>query len=170
MSKNLQKVQDMLDGEGTGKIQVGVGDQESKTERKVGDRWVDSDGIEWEQKNGYYSKISKIERGIFSKQCKDCERNCDLNKRDLDTWKRMNRCFYCQIDFESMLKTREIGENNNKHYFWVKLQQLRRWESIDKELEQMVDDIHRYRNAEDKPFDKSVVNAMANANIEEGKL
>tara|TARA_R100000008_G_scaffold53635_1_gene32597 strand:+ start:16 stop:522 length:507 start_codon:yes stop_codon:yes gene_type:complete len=168
MGKNLQKVQDMLDGKGTGKIQSGY--TPDKVNRKIGDRWTDSDGIEWEQKDGYYSKVSKIERGIFSKQCKDCERNCSINKRDLDTWKRMNRCFYCQIDFETMLKTREIGESNNKWFFWVKLQQLRRWDAIDNEMDQMIDEIHKARKLKDNPFDKSVVNAMANANLEEGKL
>ncbi len=47
MGKNLQKIQSMLEGEGTGKIQVGVGDQESTPDRKVGDKWTDSDGIKW---------------------------------------------------------------------------------------------------------------------------
>ena len=167
-SKNLQKVSDMLDGTYGGKIQSGY--MSTEETHKVGDIWTDSDGKKWEQKNGYRSKVTKINIGIFSKQCKDCKRNCSLSKRDLDTWKRMDRCFYCQIDFESMLKTREIGEHNNKHYFWVKLQQLRRWDAIDKEFEQMIGDIHRYKNAEDKPFDRSVVNAISNANLEEGKL
>ena len=91
ISKNLQKVQDMLDDKHERKIQSGYLPTEET--HKVGDRWFDSEGREWEQKNGYYSKVSKIEHGIFSKQCKDCEKTCDLNKRDLDTWKRMNRCF-----------------------------------------------------------------------------
>ena len=47
-SKNLQRVQNMLDGNYSSKIQVGVGDQESTTIRKVGDKWTDSDGVEWE--------------------------------------------------------------------------------------------------------------------------
>ena len=56
MSKNLQRVQDMLDGNYQSKIQVGY----SKTEkqRKIGDRWTDSDGKEWEQRDGYISSVS----------------------------------------------------------------------------------------------------------------
>ena len=70
MSKNLRKVQDMLDGNYKNKIQVGY----SKTEqiRQVGDKWTDSDGVEWEQKNGYKYKIPTMPSvGLFSKQCKD---------------------------------------------------------------------------------------------------
>ena len=72
MGKNLQKVQDMLDGNFQSKIQVGY----SKTEerREIGDRWFDSDGKEWEQKDGYISSVSKTPaRGIFDKVCKDCD-------------------------------------------------------------------------------------------------
>ena len=49
MSRNLQKVQDMLDGNYQTKVQVGYGDQEIE-HHEVGDRWTDSDGIEWEHK------------------------------------------------------------------------------------------------------------------------
>ena len=65
MSKNLRKVQDMLDGNYKNKIQVGY----SKTEetRKVGDKWIDSDGVEWEQKEGYIFKVPTTPNvGIFS--------------------------------------------------------------------------------------------------------
>ena len=50
MGKNLQKVQDMLDGNYKNKIQVGYSSQDEH--RKVGDKWVDSDGNHWEQKKG----------------------------------------------------------------------------------------------------------------------
>ena len=77
MGKNLQKVQDMLDGKGTGKIQSGYTTTEEI--HKVGDKWVDADGIPWEQKDGYRSKVSKTSVGIFDKVCKDCETPCLKN-------------------------------------------------------------------------------------------
>ena len=157
-SKNLQRVQNMLDGNYSSKIQVGVGDQEVNPIRKVGDKWTDSDGIEWEQKKGYYSKVSKIERGIFSKQCKDCNRNCSLEKRHKDTYNRMERCFYCQIDFEAMLKTKGIWRH------WVRLQQLRTLDVMEKEAEQLVYEMHEENQK--KIFDMSVSNAISNANLE----
>ena len=58
MGKNLQRVQDMVDGNYKSKIQVGYGDQEIE-HREVGDIWTDSDGDKWEQKKGYKMKISR---------------------------------------------------------------------------------------------------------------
>ena len=83
MSKNLQKVQDMLDGNYKNKIQVGY----SKTEqiRQVGDKWTDSNGIKWEQKKGYKIKLTKTANvGIFIAHCKDCGKGI-LKPWDKDT-------------------------------------------------------------------------------------
>ena len=49
MGKNIQKVQDMVDGNFKRKIQSGYTPTEEK--REVGDTWTDSDGVQWEQKN-----------------------------------------------------------------------------------------------------------------------
>jgi hypothetical protein len=41
----------------------------------------------------------------------------------------MGRCYNCQVHFEEELKwnkKNKIGEKNNKHFFWVKLQQLKK--------------------------------------------
>ena len=149
-SKNLQKVQDMLDGNSTGKIQVGYSTVEET--HKVGDRWFDSEGIEWEQKNGYRSKISKVNRGIAD-ECSDCNKWITKG-RDCDTYNRMGRCFYCQIDFEVDLK------NKGKWEDWVKEQEINRWETIIKEVAEL-----DKKNLENKWNDASVANAMANSNV-----
>ena len=158
MGKNLQRVQDMLDGNHKRKIQVGY----SKTEevRKVGDKWTDSDGYEWEQKEGFKVKLSSTPAvGLFSKQCGDCKKAC-IDKLDVDTYNRMSRCYYCQINFEAKLKSKIIGEKNSKHFFWVKLKQLQRWIAMDKESESMWLEM-----MDKKVYDKAVSNAMANDNI-----
>ena len=162
--KNLNKVQSYLDGTYGGKIQSGY--TPDNVEYKVGDRWTDSDGVGWEQKNGYRSKVSNTGNiGIFSKQCKDCDKPC-TKSFDIDTYNRMGRCYNCQTTFELDLKYEKknrIGKNGNKWKFWVKLQELRRWDAIDKEVEQFV--LNRHEENKINPFDKSVVNAMANANV-----
>ena len=77
--KNLAKVQSMIDGtydSEFGKIQVG---QYSPTEkvRKVGDVWTDSDGIRWEQKEGFRVKGSTIGKHYsWDMKCKDCGTLC----------------------------------------------------------------------------------------------
>ena len=162
MGKNVKKIQDMLTGNYDKRIQVGYGDQESK-HRSIGDKWTDSDGVEWEQKNGFYTKVNKLPSvGIFSKKCKDCGRDCSpVHKKQPhhDTWKRFERCFYCQINYEVLLKSKKIGKNNNKWNFWMKIQILKRWDTIDEEIQHIV-----FENSEVKVNDKALMNALANEN------
>ena len=149
-SKNLQRVQDMLDGNHNGKIQSGWTPVEEKHE--IGDKWTDSDGIEWEQKNGYRSKISKVTRGIAD-ECSDCNKWITKG-RDRDTYNRMGRCYYCQIDFEVDLKSKGKWED------WIKEQEINRWETIIKEVAEL-----DKKNLENKWNDPSIANAMANSNV-----
>ena len=160
-SKNLQRISDMLDGSYQGKIQVGQYAPTEKT-RKVGDRWVDSDGKEWEQKEGYRASIkSTPDIGMFSKVCKDCGTNCSTNndvKIHNQVWKKFERCYYCQINFETDLQKYPI-----KWWAWTRLQDMQRWIAGRKELEAWIFEKHE----ENKMlFDKSVANAMANENVE----
>ena len=162
MSKNLQKVQDMLDGNYKSKIQVG---QYAPTEevRKVGDKWTDSDGNEWEQKEGYQYKIPKMPSvGIFSKQCKDCGTNCSPKTGkpwDRDCWKADGRCYYCQLDYEVELKTKPI-----RWFAYRRLKDLQNMESLEKDMIQWVDEMTKQR--EKNPFDEKVANALANGEVE----
>ena len=54
-SKNLAKVQDMLDGNYKSKIQSGYSPVQEH--RKVGDKWTDSEGYKWIQHEGYKEKL-----------------------------------------------------------------------------------------------------------------
>ena len=137
---NLEKVQSYIDGTFGGKIQSGFIPEDIHSGRKVGDKWTDSDGVEWEQRDGYRSKVSKVNVGMFSKQCKDCSKPC-TKSFDVDTYGRMDRCYKCQTTFELDLKyesKNRIGKSGNKWQFWVKLQQLMRWDAIDEEIEQFM--------------------------------
>ena len=162
--ENLRRIQDVLDDKHDGKIQSGYTPENAIHE--VGDIWTDFDGVKWEQKTGYRVKVSNTGNiGIFDKQCKDCDKPC-TKSFDVDTYNRMERCYNCQVQFEEDLKYEKknrIGTNGNKWQFWVKLQQLKRWDAIDEEIEQFM--MNRFKENEKNPFDKSVVNAMANANI-----
>ena len=163
--KNISRIQSMLDGDYKSKIQSGY--EKATKHRKVGDKWTDSDGYEWEQKNGFQVKRGNAPAvGLFSKQCKDCKQNCSKNngdKRHYDTWIRMGRCFYCQINYEAMLKTKPFGEKNNLWFFWVKLQRLMRWTAMDREIDQYME---TYWEEGKNILDKSVANALTNANLE----
>ena len=93
----------MLDGKGTGKIQSGY--STVKEHRKVGDKWTDSEGYEWEQKDGYQVKKggSMPAVGMFNHQCRDCGKNCSPKMAkpwDRDTFKADGRCYHCQLNYE----------------------------------------------------------------------
>ena len=164
--KNLNKIQSYLDGDYKSKIQVGY--QEEETHRKVGDKWVDSEGIPWEQKEGYRLKgrLATSPRRHYSHdmKCKGCKQTCTTSY-DKDTYKRMSRCYNCQVQFEldlQYLPENKIGENGNKWQFWLKLQALKRWEFIDNEANAMM--MQKF-DEDGRLFDESVANAIANANV-----
>jgi len=165
MSKNLQKVQDMLDGNYKNKIQVGVGDQEVEETRKVGDSWVDSDGYQWEQKDGYQVKKGggMPSVGMFSHQCKDCKKNCSPKTAkpwDRDTFKADGRCYHCQINYELDLEF----DSKLRWFAYRRLKDLQNMEALEKEMIEWVNEFEKMRN--EKVFDKQVANALANGEVE----
>ena len=163
MGKNLQKVQDMLDGNFKTKIQVG---QYAPTEetRKVGDKWTDSEGYEWEQKDGFQVKSagSMPAVGMFNHQCKDCGKNCSPKMAkpwDRDTFKADGRCYYCQLDYEVELKTKPL-----RWFAYRRLKDLQNMKSIEKDMEQWIEQMTEDRKQ--NPFDETIANAMANGEVE----
>ena len=159
MGKNLQKVQDMLDGNYKSKIQVGVGDQEVEETRKVGDKWIDSDGNEWEQKEGYRTKnTSNIRHYSWDEKCSSCEKLI-IKKWDKDVYKADGRCYHCQINYEVDLKTKPI-----RWFAYRRLKDLQNMKSIEMEMEQWVQELDKINK--ERIFDMSVANAMANDNVE----
>jgi len=159
MSKNLQKVQDMLDGKGTGKIQVGqyTGDDER---REIGDKWIDSDGNEWEQKEGYRTKnTSNVRHHSWDEKCSSCEKLI-LKKWDKDTHKADGRCYHCQLNYELDLKF----DSWLRWFAYRRLKDFKNMKAIEKEMEQWVDEFEKIK--EENPFDMKVANALANAEVE----
>ena len=156
-SKNLQKVKDMLDGTYGGKIQSGYLPTEET--HKVGDRWFDSDGKEWEQKNGYHTNITKLaNRGIVDHRCSDCEKYI-VKPWDKEIFKFNNRCYYCQIDFEAELKgTGKFDEWKEEQDKKIKEGYIKKFEEENAEF---VKELEKLEN----PFDTKVAIALANGNI-----
>ena len=162
-SKNLAKVQSMLDGTYGGKIQVG---QYAPTDevRQVGDKWTDSEGYEWEQKEGFRVKLSNTPAvGMFNHQCKDCGKNCSPKMAkpwDRDCWKADGRCYYCQMEFEENLKF----DKPIRWFAYRRLKDFKNMESLEKDMIQWVDAITEERKK--NPFNMKVANALANGEVE----
>jgi len=161
-SKNLEKVQSMVDGTYGGKIQSGY-TGEKEPERKVGDKWTDTDGIIWEQRNGYRVKGRLgVEGGThqsWDMKCSGCEKLI-LKKWDKDTHKADGRCYHCQLNYELDLKF------DSKLRWWAyrRLKDFKNMKSIERDIEQWVDE--RQKMLQQNPFDATVANAIANGEVE----
>ncbi len=161
-SKNLAKVQSMLDGTYGGKTQVGYSPVDEI--RKVGDKWTDSEGYNWEQKDGFQVKSggSMPAVGMFNHQCKDCGKNCSPKMAkpwDRDCFKADGRCYHCQMNYELDLKF----DKPIRWFAYRRLKDLKNMEAIEKDMIQWVEDITRQR--EQNPFDETVANALANGEV-----
>ena len=128
-------------------IQVGY---KSKTdiERKEGEKWTDVYGRNWKIKDGKRKQITKIPSRGFDK-CQDCEKLI-LKTIDQQTYNRMQKCQYCQMEFEATL------HRDGKWNEWVAEMEQKRWDGILKEYEQELVEIK-----EKNQFDKTVANALA---------
>ena len=163
MSKNLRKVQDMLDGNYKSKIQSGYSTVEEH--HKGGDKWTDSEGYEWEQKEGFKVKSggSMPARGMFNHQCKDCGKNCSPKTAkpwDRDTFKADGRCYHCQLNYELDLSF----DKPIRWFAYRRLKDLRNMEAIEKDMIQWIDEIEKQRK--ENPFDERLANALANGEVE----
>ena len=161
MGKNTQKVQDMLDGNHKRKLQVGMHTPEDvHSNRKVGDKWTDSDGVEWEQKQGYRSKVSKLAAKGLGDTCsmEDCKKLI-IKSWDKDTYKADGRCYHCQLNYELDLQF----DKPIRWFAYRRLKDLKNMESIEKDMEQWVDAITEERKR--NPFDETVANALANGEV-----
>ena len=164
MGKNLAKVQDMLDGNYKTKIQVGVGDQEVEKVRQVGDKWTDSDGTPWEQREGYRVKgrlaTSNITHQSWDTKCSGCKKLV-TKKWDKDTYKGDGRCYHCQLNYELDLKF----DSWLRWFAYRRLKDLKNMDAVLEDMEKYIFEKHKFEKNE-KIFDMSVANAMANSNVE----
>ena len=93
------------------KIQVTVGDYAPTVTRKVGEEWTDDDGNEWEQKEGYATKMGKEGQQELRKELStfsNCPKEvctCTLpNHLDKKMKAIHNMCFDCVIAMEHKLR------------------------------------------------------------------
>ena len=163
-SKNLAKVQSMLDGTYGRKIVVGDASVGREQARAIGDTWTDSEGYEWEQKQGFRVKLSNTPAvGMFNHQCKDCGKNCSPKMAkpwDRDCWKADGRCYHCQMNYEIDLQC----EKPIRWFAYRRLKDLINMKSLEKDMEQWVEELTKQRKQ--NPFDETIANALANGEVE----
>ena len=78
---------------------------------------------------------------------------------DRDCWKADGRCYYCQLDYEVDLKVKPI-----RWFAYRRLKDLQNMESIEKDMEQWVEEFTRMKK--ENPFDETIANALANGEVD----
>lgn len=108
--RNIDAIKKMLDGSHRTqtKKSVSLNTDEAPIKRQIGDRWVDENGKEWEQRDGYKITVTKtldlLAQTRMPSICPNC--NKEMSKKNLDEkmWTIHNMCFDCVIDMEHQLR------------------------------------------------------------------
>ncbi len=87
-----------------------------KKEYKVGDRWIDDDGNEWEQKEGYKSKVRKVDINdiLMPVGCPKCG-NIFKSSHDQKMWNLHKMCINCVAEYETKLRIEGKYEEYEKN-------------------------------------------------------
>jgi hypothetical protein len=111
---SIKDVENLLSGnhDSQNKLQVGyVPKEEPKVTRQVGEKWFDSAGNEWEQKDGYAMKLGTVwqqELHEYLNSFPNCPNEtclCTLPKRLDEKMKAIHgMCFDCVLKMEHKLK------------------------------------------------------------------
>ncbi len=123
---SIQDVKDILSGNHThqNKIQVGyIPKEEPKEIREVGEKWFDSEGNEWEQKQGYAVRLGKEWQQELHEQINNfpnCQKEtCTCNtltikRLDEKMRKLHGMCFDCVVSMEHKLRIENKWEEYEK--------------------------------------------------------
>jgi hypothetical protein len=160
-SKNIAKVQDMLDDNFQRKIQVGMGSVGNGPNdgHKVGDTWTDSDGKEWVQKDGYYTNVTKFATRGLGDNCSGCKKFI-RKPWDKDVYKADGRCYHCQMNYELDLSF----DKPIRWFAYRRLKDFQNMKAIERDMDQWFEEKEKW--LQENPFDTKVANALANGEVE----
>lgn len=150
MKKNIDIVRDYLNGERP-YIKVGyTGDTDKYIIRKVGERWTDANGKEWEQKEygkAAVTRVSDIIKEEMEQKCECCGREIRWGtKQDRKMFYRTKKCLDCTVEEETQLRikgkyklyeTKKILENELAYLsdIRVKLKESKEYLETHKEIQ-----------------------------------
>lgn len=107
--RNIDALKKMLAGEHKSQTRKTFGFTEQvKEKREVGDKWVDENGVEWEQKEGYRINTTKvldeIKGYIMPKTCPSCNKEMKRTKANTKMWNVHKMCLDCVVEMEHRLR------------------------------------------------------------------
>jgi len=106
--QNIRAINQMLSGTHKSQNKTTVGYQSKEEDRNIGDKWIDNNGIQWEQKDGYKVSSAKALEAVMAaikalkmpNTCPKCNNEMKDNQYNKKMWKVHKMCFDCVIDME----------------------------------------------------------------------
>ncbi len=135
MKKNLEIIQDYLNGERPITI-VGYTGEEKYIVRKVGEKWKDKSGAEWEQTEGGPVRVTKVLDLINQEfECKKCKKNTRMwgSRQDRRFQLKTGMCMDCVIEEETTMRAK--GQYKNYERQKVLRNELAHYSDVKKYLE-----------------------------------
>jgi len=106
--QNIKAIKQMLDGTHKSQSKTVVGYQgESSTKHAIGETWIDANGKEWEQRDGYKVSVNKFLDSIAETRMPSCCPKCNKEMKhrfDKKFWYLEKHCFDCQVQYEHELR------------------------------------------------------------------
>lgn len=106
--QNIRAINQMLSGTHKSQNKTTVGYQSKEEDRNIGDKWIDNNGIQWEQKDGYKVSSAKALEAVMAaikalkmpSTCPKCNNEMKNNQYNKKMWSVHKMCFDCVIDME----------------------------------------------------------------------
>jgi hypothetical protein len=106
--QNIKAINQMLSGTHKSQNKTTVGYQSKEEDRNIGDKWIDNNGIQWEQKDGYKVSSAKALEAVMAaikalkmpSTCPKCNNEMKNNQYNKKMWSVHKMCFDCVIDME----------------------------------------------------------------------
>jgi hypothetical protein len=115
--KDVQRLRNLVQGKNGERTTAGIGYEKKKSFYNEGDVW-EEDGRQWTIKNGIKQNLTKLDKAKQSITlplfCPCCS-NLMKNKFDKIFYIQYNRCFNCQIDFETDIRKMGLWEEYEKN-------------------------------------------------------
>jgi hypothetical protein len=120
--QNIRAINQMLSGTHKSQNKTTVGYQSKEEDRNVGDKWIDNNGVQWEQKDGYKVSSAKALEAVMAaikalkmpNTCPKCNNEMKDNQYNKKMWKVHKMCFDCVIDMEHEHKLNGTYEQYEK--------------------------------------------------------
>lgn len=138
MHPSRKKILDVMHGRDNGNAVLGW--EAEKAERKVGDRWIDADGKEWEQCDGFKMRVTQMDEArnymnsLVTCKATDCK-TIQISRIHKKFIKQTGFCLDCLVEREAKMREFDLFQN----YEW--------WKMNSQTLGKLKDDLAQFEQA-----------------------